>query len=129
MIISYQGLQEISGSLIALEGVSGVGYEEQAEIRLQDGNTVLQSVILNRFACRVAGGTLQLDAGNVAGIRPAGQQKSDIASAAAEIRHTDAGTERQKVGHEHGIRADFKTGVRLENTDAVVKLFKVVHNK
>ena len=37
MIISYQGLQEISGSLIALEGVSGVGYEEQAEIRLRDG--------------------------------------------------------------------------------------------
>ena len=38
MIISYQGLQEISGSLIALEGVSGVGYEEQAEIRLRDGS-------------------------------------------------------------------------------------------
>lgn len=37
MIISYQGLQEISGSLIAMEGVSGVGYEEQAEIRMQDG--------------------------------------------------------------------------------------------
>lgn len=37
MVISYQGLQEISGSLIAMEGVSGVGYEEQAEIRMQDG--------------------------------------------------------------------------------------------
>ncbi len=38
MIISYQGLHEISGSLIALEGVSGVGYEEQAEILLRDGS-------------------------------------------------------------------------------------------
>ena len=38
MIISYQGLQEISGSLIALEGVTGVGYEEQAEIRMRDGS-------------------------------------------------------------------------------------------
>ena len=37
MIISYQGLNEVSGSLIALEGVTGVGYEEQAEIRKRDG--------------------------------------------------------------------------------------------
>lgn len=37
MRISYQGLQEISGSLIAMEGISDVGYEEQAEILLQDG--------------------------------------------------------------------------------------------
>ena len=37
MIISYQGLNEVSGSLIALEGVTGVGYEEQAEIRMRDG--------------------------------------------------------------------------------------------
>ncbi len=37
MIISYQGLSEVSGSLIALDGVSGVGYDEQAEIRMRDG--------------------------------------------------------------------------------------------
>lgn len=33
----YRGLQDIAGSLVALDGVSGVGYEERAEIQLQDG--------------------------------------------------------------------------------------------
>ncbi len=37
MLISYHGLREIVGSLIALEGVTNVGYEEQAEILLDDG--------------------------------------------------------------------------------------------
>jgi len=35
--IEYTGLSEIQGSLVALEGVSGVTYDELAEITLNNG--------------------------------------------------------------------------------------------
>ncbi|NCB52158.1 MAG: V-type ATP synthase subunit B [Clostridia bacterium] len=38
MRIEYTGLSEIKGSLVALEGVSGVSYDEMAEITLSDGS-------------------------------------------------------------------------------------------
>ena len=37
MSIQYQGLNEINGPLIALEGVRGVAFDEIATIRLDDG--------------------------------------------------------------------------------------------
>lgn len=37
MAVQYMGLKEINGSLIALENVSGVSYDEVARIRLDDG--------------------------------------------------------------------------------------------
>lgn len=37
MAVQYLGLKEISGSLIALDHVSGVSYDELARIRLDDG--------------------------------------------------------------------------------------------
>lgn len=37
MIREYIGLREISGSLVALEGIDAVGYEELVELRLKDG--------------------------------------------------------------------------------------------
>ena len=37
MIVDYIGVSEINGSLIAVEGVEGVSFEETAEIRLADG--------------------------------------------------------------------------------------------
>ncbi len=37
MRIEYTGLSEIQGSLVALEGVSGVTYDELAEITLNNG--------------------------------------------------------------------------------------------
>ncbi len=39
MSIQYLGLSEINGPLIALDNVSGVGYDEVATIRLSDGTT------------------------------------------------------------------------------------------
>ena len=38
MRIEYTGLAEINGSLIALDDVSGVSYDELAEITLRDGS-------------------------------------------------------------------------------------------
>ena len=37
MRLEYMGLSALSGSLIALEGVSGAAYDETAEITLPDG--------------------------------------------------------------------------------------------
>ena len=34
--IEYTGLSEINGSLVALEGVTGVAYDEMAELTLPD---------------------------------------------------------------------------------------------
>ena len=39
MRIEYTGLAEINGSLIALDDVSGVAYDELAEITLRDAAT------------------------------------------------------------------------------------------
>ena len=45
MILEHIGLKEISGSLVALEGVTGAAYEEVVEIRLQDGSSRLGRVV------------------------------------------------------------------------------------
>jgi len=46
MRIEYTGLSEMRGSLIALEGVTGVTYDEVAEISLADGSRRYGRVIL-----------------------------------------------------------------------------------
>ena len=46
MRLEYIGLSELSGSLIALEGVKGVGYDEMAEITLDSGERRSGRVIL-----------------------------------------------------------------------------------
>ena len=46
MRIEYTGLAEINGSLIALDGVKGVSYDELAEITLRDGSRRHGRVIL-----------------------------------------------------------------------------------
>lgn len=37
MIREYRTIHEISGPLMVVEGVEGVGYDELAEIRIADG--------------------------------------------------------------------------------------------
>ena len=39
MIIEYSGLNEISGSLVVLDGVQGASYEEMVELRFADGSS------------------------------------------------------------------------------------------
>ena len=39
MAIQYIGLSAITGPLVFLEGVSGVGFEEVVELRLKNGET------------------------------------------------------------------------------------------
>ena len=39
MIIDYVGVKEINGSLIVIDGVEGVSYEEIVDIRLENGTT------------------------------------------------------------------------------------------
>ena len=46
MRMEYIGLSELSGSLIALEGVSGVSYDEMAEVTLDSGERRYGRVIL-----------------------------------------------------------------------------------
>lgn len=43
--LKYIGLDEINGPLVALEGVSGIGYDEMAEIRLSDGSRRMGRVV------------------------------------------------------------------------------------
>ena len=38
MVLNYVGLKEISGSLVILEGVEGVSYEEVVDIKLGEDN-------------------------------------------------------------------------------------------
>ncbi len=69
MRIEYTGLTEISGSLVALEGVTGVGYDEMAELTLSDGSRRLGRVILidgDRVVLQVFEGTdgIAMDAVN-----------------------------------------------------------------
>ncbi len=45
MSIQYIGLNQVSGPLIALENVSGIGYEEVASIRLEDGTERIGRVV------------------------------------------------------------------------------------
>ena len=46
MRLEYIGLSELSGSLIALEGVTGAAYDEMAEITLENGERRYGRVIL-----------------------------------------------------------------------------------
>ena len=60
MRLEYMGLSELSGSLVTLEGVSGVGYDETAEITLDNGQRRLGRVILidgDRVVLQVFEGT------------------------------------------------------------------------
>lgn len=45
MKIQYSGLTDINGPLVCLEGVSGVAYDEIAELQLQDGSKRLGRVV------------------------------------------------------------------------------------
>ena len=45
MSLQYVGLKEINGPLVALEGVSGVAYDEIARIRLNDGTERIGRVV------------------------------------------------------------------------------------
>lgn len=40
MILEHIGLSQINGSLVVLDGVKGVQYDEMAELHLDDGSTV-----------------------------------------------------------------------------------------
>ncbi len=58
--LEYTGLSEINGSLVALEGVTGVAYDEMAELSLPDGSRRLGRVILidgDRVVLQVFEGT------------------------------------------------------------------------
>ncbi|MGM9614994.1 MAG: V-type ATP synthase subunit B [Oscillospiraceae bacterium] len=60
MRIEYTGLSEINGSLVALEGVTGVAYDEMAELTLDDGTRRTGRVILidgDRVVLQVFEGT------------------------------------------------------------------------
>ena len=64
MRIEYTGLSEINGSLIALDDVSGVAYDELAEITLRDGSRRHGRVILidgKRVVLEVFEGTSGID--------------------------------------------------------------------
>ena len=39
MILEHIGLSQINGSLVVLDGVKGVQYDEMAELHLDDGST------------------------------------------------------------------------------------------
>jgi V/A-type H+-transporting ATPase subunit B len=64
MRIEYTGLSEMRGSLIALEGVEDVGYDELAEIYLEDGERRFGRVIQidgDRVVLQVFEGTSGID--------------------------------------------------------------------
>ena len=67
MELKYIGLDEINGPLVALEGVSGIGYDEMAELRLADGTKRLGRVVEvseDRAVLQVFEGTKGLSLGN-----------------------------------------------------------------
>lgn len=64
MRIEYTGLNEIQGSLVALEGVTGVGFDELAELSLPDGSRRYGRVIAidgDRVILQVFEGTEGID--------------------------------------------------------------------
>jgi len=68
MRLEYGGLAELSGSLVALQGVSGVGYDELAELTLDDGSRRYGRVILlegDRAVLQVFEGTRGISRENV----------------------------------------------------------------
>ena len=67
MELKYIGLDEINGPLVALQGVSGIGYDEMAELRLSDGTKRLGRVVEvseDRAVLQVFEGTKGLSLGN-----------------------------------------------------------------
>ena len=46
MIREYHTIHEISGPLMVVEGVEGVGYDELAEIRMQNGQLIFLQKLL-----------------------------------------------------------------------------------
>ena len=67
MELKYIGLDEINGPLVALENVSGIGYDEMAELRLSDGTKRLGRVVEvseDRAVLQVFEGTKGLSLGN-----------------------------------------------------------------
>ena len=68
MRLEYVGLSELSGSLVALRGVRGVGYDETAELTLQNGQRRYGRVILidgDRVVLQVFEGTRGIALDNV----------------------------------------------------------------
>lgn len=63
MRVEYTGLSEITGSLIALEGVHGVSYDEMAEINLPDGRRRGRVILIDgdRVVLEVFEGTAGID--------------------------------------------------------------------
>ena len=53
MNVKYIGLSEINGPLVALDHVSGISYDEMAEIKLDDGTRRLAGFRGNKrtFPC------------------------------------------------------------------------------
>ena len=45
MSVQYIGLEQVTGPLIALENVKGVGYEEVASIKLEDGTERIGRIV------------------------------------------------------------------------------------
>ena len=45
MILEHIGLSQINGSLVVLDGVKGVQYDEMAELHLDDGSTRVGRVV------------------------------------------------------------------------------------
>lgn len=67
MIIDYIGVKEISGSLIVIDGVSDVSFEEIVEIRLEDGSMRQGRVVQidgDRIVVQVFEGTKNISLNN-----------------------------------------------------------------
>ena len=68
MRLEYTGLSDLSGSLVAVQGVSGVSYDELAELTLDDGSRRYGRVILiegDRAVLQVFEGTRGISLENV----------------------------------------------------------------
>ena len=68
MRLEYTGLSDLSGSLVAVQGVSGVAYDELAELTMDDGSRRYGRVILiegDRAVLQVFEGTRGISLENV----------------------------------------------------------------
>ena len=68
MRVEYTGLSDLSGSLVAVQGVSGVAYDELAELTMDDGSRRYGRVILiegDRAVLQVFEGTRGISLENV----------------------------------------------------------------
>jgi len=74
MVLNYVGLKEISGSLVVLEGVEGVSYEEVVDIKLGEGNYRKGRIVQidgDRVVVQVFEGTSSVSLSNTQ-VRPKG---------------------------------------------------------